>query len=419
MSDIVKQEGGGQVFIPESLNDTDKEYLQEVSGQITTTIQRAAVRVGYYLLEVKERFRENGEFSGTKGWFINWYTSLGMSRTTMEACTNAALLTQRHPHLSEGVELLSTTVLANITQPNVVGGTSTRLQQQLLKDALDGSPPSVKDVRHLKALTDNKVEAITEALELLTERQPKLKEAFDGYQGERTNSNPEYQSLKNRVSDNAYSIAAAEANIEKLLNAPDPVVEEPKEEPTPTPPTPKEDPLLKAKEEEIKRLQAQLEATSKAQQEEAAKKDELLANAEKVLKKVAQHHHASKELPFETLLFKAETQYETVLLDLEEARDPKTVTPTNVNHRLGVVQNCALTWAEYAITYERSKINPSGGEMQVVRTEKAVRHAWQMWIEHLALDTVQDLKAIIDKRLNESTAEPISSITTIDATVTY
>jgi predicted nucleic acid-binding Zn-ribbon protein len=280
MADLVKQAASGEVFLHESLNDMEKEYLLEVSGQIQTTIKRAAVQVGLYLLEVKERFRENGEFSGPNGWYQKWFKSIGLNHNSVLSCTNAALLASNNPDLQHAVDLLSGHVLRVITQPHVNGGTSQELQRQILKSALSGEKVTERRVGELKNLPDNKLQSLKEAETSLRSELAATEEAFESYKSGDTKSRLEYDRLRRRVRDVGNSLKNVEANIEKLLNAPDPVAEEPKEEPTPTPPEPVVIDPNPALEQQLADLQKQLEesealATKVVALEEAKRKLQL------------------------------------------------------------------------------------------------------------------------------------------------
>ena len=162
MTNLTTTNTAGQVFIPEELNEADKAYLEGVSSEIVTTIQRAAVRVGFYLLEVKERFKENGQFSGNNGWFEKWYKSLGFNSHTLRTCINAAELTVKHPDLKHGVELLSERVLTELSQPSLYGGASLSLQREVLLNAINGTPISGNKVRELKRDPEHRLDSLSD-----------------------------------------------------------------------------------------------------------------------------------------------------------------------------------------------------------------------------------------------------------------
>ena len=388
MTDIVKEEASGQVFIPESLNDTDKEYLLEVSGQITTTIQRAAVRVGFYLLEVKERFRNDGQFGGSNGWFGKWYKSLGFTQNSVLPCINAAQLVQAHPDLAASVELLSNAVLTEMSQPSSRGGTSSRLQRLVLERVTETGDVSREVIRRLKAPPQAKLEALQEFSELAQARLDARREALDGYSGYRDHTEPEYSKLISDVTHAENSLAATKVNIEKLLNAPDPVVEEPKEEPTPTPPEPVVIDPNPALEQELQELQQEKERILQeyeALKSQASPAEALVKENESLKRKNERYLHDVVKL-----------QDKITLME-----NPMHVTPLNFKLKLSILVHHATEFGEHAVGFEHAR-GISRDAWEVDNAKRAIIQAWDAWANYAPMDMIDAFNASLQTRIHRA-----------------
>ena len=388
MTDIVKEEASGQVFIPESLNDTDKEYLQEVSGQITTTIQRAAVRVGFYLLEVKERFKENGEFSGPKGWFQKWYKSVGLNESSVKACVNGATLCLKHPDLSDGVALLNERALQTLTQPNPRGGVPSETQRNLLSDAISGAVPTKESIDRLKSTPSIKLAALEESRGEARATLASITNELNGFTGTRVSANKEYASLKDREHAARKSIAATQANIEKLLNAPDPVAEEPKEEPTPTPPEPVVVDPNPALEQELQELQQEKERILQeyeALKSQASPAEALVKENESLKRKNERYLHDVVKL-----------QDKITLME-----NPMHVTPLNFKLKLSILVHHATEFGEHAVGFEHAR-GISRDAWEVDNAKRAIIQAWDAWANYAPMDMIDAFNASLQTRIHRA-----------------
>ena len=365
MTDIVKEEASGQVFIPESLNDTDKEYLLEVSGQITTTIQRAAVRVGFYLLEVKERFRNDGQFGGSNGWFGKWYKSLGFTQNSVLPCINAAQLVQAHPDLAASVELLSNAVLTEMSQPSSRGGTSSRLQRLVLERVTETGDVSREVIRRLKAPPQAKLEALQEFSELAQARLDARREALDGYSGYRDHTEPEYSKLISDVTHAENSLAATKVNIEKLLNAPDPALEQ----------------ELQELQQENERILQEYEALKS----QASPAEALVKEIESLKRKNERYLHNVVKL-----------QDKITLME-----NPMHVTPLNFKLKLSILVHHATEFGEHAVGFEHAR-GISRDAWEVDNAKRAIIQAWDAWANYAPMDMIDAFNASLQTRIHRA-----------------
>ena len=71
---LAKVEGvNGDVFIPNGISHEERSFLLETADDIKNIATDAKILIGRKLIKIKERHKNNGEFSGPKGWFIKYY----------------------------------------------------------------------------------------------------------------------------------------------------------------------------------------------------------------------------------------------------------------------------------------------------------------------------------------------------------
>ena len=141
---LAKIEGvSSDVFIPDEISREDKEFLLQRTENIAGIVTRAKVDIGLEFRRVENHFRDQKEFNGPRGWYQEWYKSLGFTDAQKQAFVNASHTIERLQLEDPGVvNSFSNTLLCQLSLPShntggkdiAIGGTASETVDYIVRN---------------------------------------------------------------------------------------------------------------------------------------------------------------------------------------------------------------------------------------------------------------------------------------------
>jgi chemotaxis protein histidine kinase CheA len=403
---------GGKVFIPDHLSDEEKAFLLERTDNIGASVARATVEIGLELLKVEQRFRNNKEFGGPKGWYVLWYKSLGISESVKQAMVSAADLSKKHVGMVDVISSLSGEVLKRLREPNtrtnnsslVVAGASDQLSEYVLN--VKQEDDSSGDKKAVYALQRSDVNQVLAAEQLIEEKADIVTKAVEAFNKAPTRSedSKEYARLHKAKQNAEAALEDAKSRLQRLSA---------------------EKAALEAKYEDWRSPEAIKqefeEAIAKARAEEQAKKE----SVKEVVKTIVDTSEADKiKAEYEALL-QQNNELQAQMQKVQEAKDSWEKMCRAADKKVERMSGATREWENWGWERRMDLINvyithfaESAGmfnfcqgdvddaarralvtpEARFKSHEQRAIQAISMWINVLSVEGVQELKDVLEDR---------------------